>query len=142
MTIINDLMSQGIPALPAKTVGQAIIDLNGQTTSTAPTRSVGATLTAAGTDITNALVLTSLVNVVTSAAASTGVQLPSATPIGQIVTVQNNGANAINIWPHSASGTLNGGSGGAAVTTAAAAGAICIRNSSLDSTVWVIAKES
>ena len=141
MTIINDLMSQGVPALPAKTVGQAIIDLQGQTTSTAPTRSVGTGLTAAGTTISDALALTSLVNVVTTAAASTGVKLPDA-PIGQMVTVQNNGANAINVFPHSASGTINAGSAGAAVTTASAAGAICIRNSSTDWTVWVTAKEA
>lgn len=141
MTIINDLMSQGIPALPAKTVGQAIIDLQGQTTSTAPTKSTGTGLTAAGTTISDALALTKLVNVVTTAAASTGVKLPDA-PIGQMVTVQNNGANAINVFPHSASGTINAGSAGAAVTTASAAGAICIRNSSTDWTVWVTAKEA
>lgn len=134
-------MSQGIPALPANTVGQAIIDLEGQTTSTAPTRSVSATVTAAGTTISDAFALTSLVNVLTSVGASTGVKLPDV-PVGQIVTVQNNGANAVNIWPHSVSGTLNGGGGGSAVTTAAAAGAICIRNSSLDWTVWVTAKEA
>jgi hypothetical protein len=134
MSEISDLMATGIPSQAASVIAT-------QTISAAPTKSVSTGLTAAGTVIGDALALVSLVNVVSTAAASTGVKLPDS-PIGQPVIVQNNGANAINIFPHSASGTLNGGSAGAAVTCAAAAGNVCTRLSSTDWLVSVYAKEA
>lgn len=144
MSTTSDLMAYGIPSQPAKIVDDAITAaaVQAQTVSSAPTRSVSTGLTAAGTVIGDALVLVSLVNVVGTTASGTGVQLPSATPIGQSVIVQNNGANALNVWPHSESGTLNGGSAGAAVTCAAAAGNVCTRLSSTDWLVSVYAKEA
>ncbi len=135
MTIDTDLGGLGTPTQVAAVLGA-------NTLSAAPTRSVSAALTATGTVLADALLLASFHNVVTTAAASTGVKLPSTCPIGSIVTIQNNGANILNVFPHSASGTINAGSAGAAITTAVAAGAICIRNSSLDWTVWVTAKEA
>lgn len=130
----NNLIGIGLEPFKA-----AVVEADTVTSSN--TLSVSTGLTAAGTIITDALDLVSLVNIVTTTAASTGVQLPDV-DIGVEVIVQNNGANALNIWPHSSSGTLNGGSGGAAVTCAAAAGNRCIRVSSTDWLVSVYAKES
>jgi hypothetical protein len=63
------------------------------------------TLTAAGTNLATALALTAAYNVVTSAAAGTGVALPNV--IGAQVWIFNNqGTNAINVYPPT--GTLNG----------------------------------
>lgn len=134
MSKATDLIGAGVPALQA-----GLLDAN--TVSSEPTRSVSTALTAAGTTISDALALVSLVNVVSTTAASTGVKLPDVS-IGSTVFVQNNGANALNVFPHSSSGTLNGGSAGAAVTCAAAAGNICTRLTSTDWLVSVYAKES
>jgi hypothetical protein len=63
------------------------------------------TLTAAGTNLATALALTAAYNVVTSAAAGTGVSLPNV--VGARIWVFNNqGTNAINVYPPT--GTLNG----------------------------------
>lgn len=90
-------------------------------------------LTAAGTIITDALDLTAVFNHVTTAAASTGVQLWDA-PIGVEIIVVNSGANALNVWPHDGSGTLNGGAAGSAVSIATNAHAYFWRVSSTD---WI-----
>lgn len=134
MSKATNLMGAGVPALQA-----GLLDAN--TVSSEPTRSVSTALTAAGTTISDALALVSLVNVVSTAALNTGVKLPDAA-IGSTVFVQNNGANPLNVFPHSSSGTLNGGSAGAAVTCAAAAGNICTRLTTTDWLVSVYAKES
>jgi hypothetical protein len=141
MSVIENYIGLGMESLLASEVGGDVDGLQAQTVSNAPTRSVSLALTATGTVIGDALALVSLVNVVSTTAASTGVKLPDA-PIGSQVIVQNNGANALNVWPHSASGTLNGGSAGAAVTSAAAAGCVCTRLSSTDWLVSVYAKEA
>ncbi len=134
MSKATDLIGAGVPALQA-----VLLDAN--TVSSEPTRSVSTALTATGTVIGDALALVSLVNVISTAAASTGVKLPDVS-IGSTVFVQNNGASALNVFPHSSSGTLNGGSAGAAVTCAAAAGNICTRLTSTDWLVSVYAKEA
>ena len=134
MTMLNDLMGQGCSAELAKVL------INEENTS-APIRSVGSALTAAGTVITDALDLTKFINVITTTAASTGVQLPSEWPIGQMGIVQNGGANALNLFPHSASGTINGGSAGAAVSIAAAAGNLIVRQTALNWLAYVLAYE-
>jgi hypothetical protein len=134
--LINSLIYGG--GLPVQTA--TIIAT--ETADSAPSRSVSIGLTAAGTTIANSLQLTSLVNVVSTAAASTGVRLPPNVSIGDSVIVQNNGANALNVFPPTASGTLNGGSAGAAVTVAAAAGNVCTRLSATDWLVAVFAKEA
>lgn len=59
--------------------------------------SIGAALTAAGTNQATALALTSQVNRVGTAAAGTGVQLPAAV-VGQHITVFNDGANPIKVY--------------------------------------------
>ena len=134
MSKTSDLIGLGTQSIVAGYLGTA-------TTTSAITASVSAALTAAGTVIGDALALVSLVNVVSTALASTGVKLPDV-DIGVEVIVQNNGANAINLFPHSSTGTINGGSAGAAVTIAAAAGNRAYRVSSTDWLVSVFAKES
>lgn len=141
MSVISDYIGLGMESSLAGLVGEDIDNLQTQVIASAPTKSVATGLTATGTVIGDALALTAFVNVVGTTAASTGVKLPDA-PIGQTVFVQNNGANALNVFPHSGTGTLNGGSAGAAVTCAAAAGNLCTRLSSTDWLVSVYAKES
>lgn len=70
-------------------------------------------LTAVGTTQGTALQLSAALNNITSAASGTGVNLPASAP-GLSVTVQNNGANAILVYPaQGSSDTING----AAATT-------------------------
>lgn len=97
---------------------------------------VAATVTAAGTDITDAFALTAQINKVTTAAAGTGVKLPSATPIGGEVVVQNGGANDLEVYPPDASGTLNAGAAGVALTLAAATDQILIAKK-VTATAWI-----
>lgn len=135
MTMKDGLVGAGVGPEKAKVLAEYTI-------YNAPTKTVGTGISAAGSAITDATDLTKFINVISSAAASTGVQLPSQWPVGVFGIVQNNGANALSIYPHSASGTINGGSAGAAVTTAAAAGALVVRASSTDWLVYVLAKEA
>lgn len=71
-----------------------------QTTTAAigDSRTVGNALTAVGTNRTTALVLANIVNVIATAAASTGVVLPAAIKIGQIWYIYNNGASPIQVY--------------------------------------------
>ncbi|OHD24084.1 MAG: hypothetical protein A2Y38_14695 [Spirochaetes bacterium GWB1_59_5] len=74
-------------------------------------------VSAAGTTLATATPLRAKFNKVTTAAASTGVSLPVANA-GDMVIVQNSGANALAVYPNSATGTIAGGSAGAAVSLA------------------------
>jgi hypothetical protein len=123
MALINDLMGLGLADQLASVVSTA-------TLSSAPTFSSSGSLTAAGTTITDALALTSFVNLVGTAAASTGVKLPVDCPVGQVVYIANNGANSIKVYAQS-SQTLNTTIVGATGTTVTALQALqCIRQSS------------
>jgi hypothetical protein len=83
-----------------RTVPTCALDVNGLVA-----QSTANTLTAVGTNLANALALTASYNVVTSAAAGTGVSLPNV--VGARIWVFNNqGTNAINVYPPT--GTLNG----------------------------------
>ena len=135
MTLLTDLIGLGTPDSLASI-------LSAETANDAPTRSVATGLTATGTVLSDALQLTAFVSLLGTVAASTGVKLISAWPVGQIGLVYNGGANALNLFPHSSSGTINGGSAGAAVTIAAAAANIVVRHSSTDWGAYVLAKES
>ena len=70
-----------------------------------PTLSTEA-VTAAGTTITTATDLTASINVVTTAAASSGVQLPQV-QVGDSVEILNLGANPVTVYPDSASNRIN-----------------------------------
>lgn len=93
--------------------------------------SVKADITAAGTVITDATDLVHEFNVITTAAASTGVQLPD-WPIGSVVEVHNHGAQTVNVFPHSATGTIQSGGGGSAQTIAATKHGKFVRATALD----------
>ena len=67
--------------------------------------STAATITAAGTTQATAFALINDINVVSTAAASTGVALPTGT-VGRRVVVFNRGANAITVYPASG-GTID-----------------------------------
>jgi hypothetical protein len=135
MTKITDLI--GLGTEPSKAVKIGV-----DTVTSAAARASVVALTAAGTTITDALQLSKFNNIISTTAASTGVKLPSQWPIGQIGFVQNNGANALNLFPPSATTSINGGTVGAAVTIAAAAGNLIIRNSATDFGAYVMAKEA
>lgn len=76
--------------------------------------SVGNALTAVGTNRATALQLAKQVNNVTTAASGTGVILPVGV-IGMVITVYNNGANAIKVYA-SASETIDTVAGATGVT--------------------------
>ena len=76
------------------------------------------TVAAAGSTQATATPLTSRFNAVTTVAASAGVSLPANAAPGTVVFVQNGGANALSVYPATATGTINGGAAGAAVSLA------------------------
>ena len=128
MPLLNDLMGTGMP-------GELAAVLSTETLSSAPTFSSSGTLTATGSTIADALALTSFVNLVGTAAASTGVKLPIECPIGQCVYVSNNGANAVRVYAQS-SQTINTSIAGATgVSVATTQAAQCVRQSA---TNWIV----
>ena len=82
-------------------------------TSSYALASVGNALTAVGTNRATALQLAKQVNNVTTAASGTGVTLPVGV-IGMVITVYNNGANAIQVYA-SASETIDAVAGATGV---------------------------
>lgn len=128
MSLLTDLMGTGMP-------GELASVLSAETLSSAPTFSSSGTLTASGSTIADALALTSFVNLVGTAAASTGVKLPIECPIGQCVYVANNGANAVRVYAQS-SQTINTSIAGATGTSVATTQAVqCVRQSA---TNWIV----
>jgi len=107
-----------------------------QRAGTAVAQSVATGLTAVGTTVANALQLASVTNLVTTAAASTGVKLWNC-PIGGSIIVQNAGAaNDIEVYPPDASSTINAAGLGAGITLAAATDQIGIFTRVL-ATTWI-----
>ena len=90
MALAKEMMQGGTSAMQARA-------LNGGTS---------ATVTAAGTIITDATDLTASMTVITTAAASTGVQLYNG-EIGDSQEILNLGANAVKVYPDSASNSIN-----------------------------------
>lgn len=128
MPLLQDLMGTGMP-------GELASVLSTETLSSAQTSSSSGTLTASGSTITDALALTSFINLVGTAAASTGVKLPIECPIGQCVCVANNGANSIKVYAQS-SQTINTSIAGATGTTVTNLQAVqCVRQSA---TNWIV----
>lgn len=72
-------------------------------------------LTAAGSSISDALALNATINVVSTVASGSGVQLYSMM-IGDEMEVYNGGANALAVYPQSSSVAINQLSAGTAVT--------------------------
>lgn len=129
MALITDLMGLGLPPEQAAKIATPTIDA-------LPVLPAGAALTAAGSAIGDALLLTATVNNVTTAAASTGVKLNANTPIGATVVVRNGGANDLKLYPSSATDQINGTTAGSAITltTLNKQIATCTR---VSSTLWV-----
>lgn len=100
MATAQDIMKGGFSAGAAKAI-------NGQ---------VSATVSAAGTTQSDATALTASVNVITTAAASSGVRL-SNTEIGDQYEILNLGANEVKVYPPT-SGQINAMSANAGFTLA------------------------
>jgi hypothetical protein len=84
-------------------------------------------LTATGTNQATALALTSNINVISTAAAGTGVALPSL----DLSFVTNQGANPIIAYPGVTGGNLNEGATGAGITVQTNTTAMFIRPAAL-----------
>lgn len=95
MATAVDIMKGGFSAGSAKAI-------NGQ---------VSSSITASGTLISDAFDLVASINVVTTAAASSGVQLPSA-EIGDQVEILNLGANSVVVYPDASGNRINSLSAG------------------------------
>lgn len=116
------LIGVGMAPEQAKRVGQAVVT----------------GISAAGSAIADATKLGGKCNVVSTAAASTGVQLPEVA-LGEVVVVQNRGANTVAVYPSSASQKINGGSDGASVNVAATKTGVFQRVSGTDTLFYVSA---
>ena len=90
MALAREIMQGGISSGAAKAI-------NG---------GVSSTVTAAGTVITDAFDLTTSLNIITTAAAGSGVQLPYA-EIGDSVEILNVGANPVKVYPDASANQIN-----------------------------------
>lgn len=133
MALIDNRFVSGFRLINGDDLNRWIIDkinavFNGSATGTAVSVtgnlsaayvdvSTGTGLTAVGTNRATSLALTKAVNVISTAAASTGVTLPSAATvgIGGKVVVFNNGANPIKVYGDG-SDTIDGTAGATGVT--------------------------
>jgi hypothetical protein len=111
-------------AYPSRVLGSG----NPGASATAICGDVATGLTAAGSNSATALALSAVHNVVSTAAASTGVRLPPAES-GAVSVVANDGANSLTVYP--ASGTIDGA---ASVAIAAARRRVFVGTSP---TTWV-----
>jgi hypothetical protein len=93
-------------------------------------------ITAAGATLGTATPLTASFNLVSTVAAGTGVSLPAPTLAGWPVTIRNGGANTLNIWPNSATATINGGAAGTPITLATGATVTIEASTAGASAVW------
>jgi hypothetical protein len=103
-----------VTALGQNVSGSGSIVLSTGAALSAETFSTSASVSAAGTTQGTGTALTSDYNVVTTAAASSGVVLPTATT-GRRVIVVNKGANAVNVYPASG-GTIDALAANAAIS--------------------------
>lgn len=72
----------------------------GTTTFAGPiAKTLATSLTAAGTDNTNALSISKQINIVTTTASGTGVIFTALYPVGVIIEVVNKGANTLKVYP-------------------------------------------
>lgn len=136
MAFTDELRGNGLPV-------QLCTLLSTETVANTPSRTVSAGVTATGTTIADAHQIVSQITLVTTAAANTGVKLPSSAPVGSWCIVSNAGANLMYIYPHSSSGTLNSGGAGGALTIATGGAAnLCIRTSSTNWELYALARET
>lgn len=88
------------------------------------------TVASAGSTIADAAALSGPYSYVTGADGTKGAQLPDLA-IGDFILVESNGGN-LKLYPHSSTGTINGGSAGANVLVATTETALCYRFSSTE----------
>ena len=82
---------------------------------------VSPAITSLGTTIADAFDLIASINVVTTTAASTGVQLPAVSMVGDEVEILNLGANTLTVYPDQSANRINQiAAGGGARTSACA----------------------
>jgi hypothetical protein len=129
MALLNDLVGLGMPPEQANKLAVPTIDA-------LQIEPVMAAATAAGSTITDATLLTGVVNNVTTVGAGQGVKLNPLTPIGYSITVRNAGANNLTLYPTSANDQFNANTAGAGLTltTVNKQIACCCR---VSSTLWV-----
>lgn len=118
--IITTLFASGFRLVRGEDLNQRFALINNAfsgATAFAIGQATASGLTAVGTTRANALALTSAVNVIGTAAASTGVVLPSAATvgIGGVVRIYNDGANPIKVYS-AGSDTIDGVAGTTGVT--------------------------
>lgn len=120
MTVLNEAFQPGYRLIDGGDMQKMAEDINSAFAGATPFAShasVATGLTAAGTTRADALALTKEINVIGTAAASTGVVLPASATvgIGGKVTIFNNGANAIKVYG-AGSDTIDGTAGSTGVT--------------------------
>jgi len=115
-----------------KVVGPFALQSTGFSSDTGIALSVASGLVGAGTTIADALQLASFVNRFATVASGAGAKLFLGIPIGAEAKVINQGANALLLYPPTATETINGGSVGASVSIAATELAIVTRTSTLN----------
>jgi hypothetical protein len=96
MALAQDIMKGGFSAGSSKAIGGQVQN----------------TISAAGTTIADATALKFSISIVTTAASGSGVQIPNA-EIGDSVDILNLGANAVTVYPPSASSQINSLTAGA-----------------------------
>jgi hypothetical protein len=92
--------------------------------------SVATSLTAAGSTQATALALGSAINAISTAAASTGVILPSTATPGDQIFIYNGGANTVTVYP-AVGGTLNNLSANTGFSVATLKSCICVNTTGL-----------
>jgi len=117
MALARNIMKGGWSAGNAKAV-------NGQ---------VATALTATGTTLATALALQADTNVLGTAAASTGVSLPSA-EIGDSCEVYNGGANSVTVYPDATANQINALTAGAGFLLGVNTSCYCRK---ITSTRWI-----
>jgi hypothetical protein len=95
---------------------------------------VNATVSAAGTTITDATALGQAVNIVTTVASGAGVKLPSPAP-GDEVWVYNSGANQLLVYPDVSTSKFNDLTAGASYILATNTGAL---HKCVSATQWIV----
>lgn len=85
------------------------------------------TIVATGSTIADAVAITQPITEVTGANGTAGAQLPALAK-GSVIFVRSVGGN-LKLYPHSSTGTINGGSAGANVLVATTEIAVCIKYS-------------
>lgn len=95
-------------------------------------------LTAAGTTISDALDLNSSINVVSTAAAGSGVQLPSMM-LGDLVEVYNGGTGAMYVYPDQSTVAINQLSAGSGVLLAPNTGLMVRKTTSTTAVAYLSA---